>query len=310
MTAIQSHIAYMKDNFFFAISRTTDMFHNKMGRCERTVLLTIIVILLVVVVSMSRFERRESCNNNISFCNSSMFYNYQEDEIPFTIVQSWRSRDLVPERIFEAIRMYAPEYKHVFFNDKAVVTFLSQNYPPQVLKVYHSMKSHAHKADLFRYCYLFKHGGVWLDIKTILIRPLAEIFTSRYNIYTVRSIIDHHGATCYQGILAVPPQTSFMHDMIVSYMSLAQYVDSLGYLTFCRQMYAYFEQQYGDVRIGTNNGQDVPTLQLFEEYDKKPCNTERDQYGYCTFVRNEYGEDLFKVRDHEFPKGPWQKLLA
>lgn len=242
----------------------------------------------------------------IPLCDSSVFYNYKEkDIVPFTIVQSWKSRDLVPGRIFEAIRRYAPEYRHVFFDDNEVVMFLSQNYPTRVLNVYHSMKSRAHKADLFRYCYLFIHGGVWLDIKTVLIRPLAEIFTCRYSIYTVKSIIQLGGATCYQGILAVPPRTSFMQDMIVSYMSLAQFVDSLGYLTFCRQMYAYFEQQYGDVRIGENNGPNAPVLHLFEEYDQKKCITARDQYGYCTFVRNEHGEDIFKVRDYEFPKGPW-----
>ena len=199
---------------------------------EKKVLVTIIVILLIVIVRilfpLRRFKQHASIIQDapiiIPHCNTSMFYNYRKNEIPFTIVQSWKSRESVPGRIFEAIRKYAPEYKHVFFDDNDAVMFLSQNYPPQVLNVYHSMKSRAHKADLFRYCYLFIHGGVWLDMKTVLIRPLAEIFTSRYGIYTVRSIMTHKGVTCYQGILAVPPQTSLMQDMIVSYISLRLYL--------------------------------------------------------------------------------------
>lgn len=236
-----------------------------------------------------------------------MFHAYVPEQIPLRIIQSWKTREAVPERIHQALRWYAPEFEYVFFSDNDVVDFLYQNYPPQILSVYESMKSHAHKADLFRYCYLFLHGGIWLDIKTVLIRPLSEIFTSRYDIYTVKSIIYENGSTCYQGILAVPPQTSFMKDMIVSFISLSNQVDKLGYLTFCRQMYAYFEQQYGDVKIGTNKAYNMPTLNLFEEYNKKICDTQFDQYGLCTYVRNEQGYDIFKVRDYEFPKGRWEK---
>jgi hypothetical protein len=115
------------------------------------------------------------------------------------------------------------------------------------------------------------------------------------------------GGTCFQGILAVPPRTTFMQDMIVSFMSLAQFVmNKLGYLTFCRQMYAYFEEQYHHIQIGENRGQNIPTLQLFEEYNKEICDTNIDQYKLCTYVRNEQGEDVFKLRDHEFPNGQWK----
>lgn len=165
-----------------------------------------------------------------------------------------------------------------------------------------ALKKSAHKADLFRYCYLYLKGGIWIDIKTVLIRPVSEIF-GEHGIYTVRSLVPKlGGATCYQGILAVPPRSLFMHDMIDSFLSVANMVDDLGYLTFCRQMHIYLETQYDQLRVGTNKG-DVD-LHLFEEYHATTCQ-QLDRYGFCTYVRDEHGKDLFKVRDHEFPHGAW-----
>ena len=46
-------------------------------------------------------------------------------------------------------------------------------------------------------------------------------------------------------------------------------------------------------------------MHLFEEYNKRECDVQLDRYNFCTYVRDEQGEDLFKVRDHEFPAGAW-----
>lgn len=274
---------------------------------ERTVLLTIIVslILLLIATCKQSFGKPRL----IDVCNSAILHRCDKSrEIPSKLIQSWKSRDAVPDRIFEGIRKYAPEFEHVFFSDEDVVTFLSQNYPSSIMDTYNSTPNAAHRADLFRYCYLYMHGGVWLDIKTVLIRPLREIFTSPRSIYTVKSIMKYKTEnTCYQGILAVPPRTPFMHDMIVSFVSSLMSRENVPYLTFCHQMYAYIEQEFKNIQIGRNDHPDMHDLHLFEEYEKKPCKSKRDRYNLCTFVRNGHGEDLFKIRDHEFPTGAWRK---
>ncbi len=93
-----------------------------------------------------------------------------------------------------------------------------------------------------------------------------------------------------------------MQDMISSFILAAETVDKTGYLTFCRQMYYYFEKNYGQVIVGENYATSMLTLHLFEEYDKKnKCPTKLDRYNICTYVRDKNGQDLFKVRDSEFP---------
>ena len=58
-----------------------------------------------------------------------------------------------------------PEFKHHLFDEKECYEFIKDNYPKKVLDAYESVVPHAIKADLWRYCYLYKHGGIYLDSK-------------------------------------------------------------------------------------------------------------------------------------------------
>lgn len=221
--------------------------------------------------------------------------------IPHTVVQSWKRRDAVPVRVFEDVSRFAPEYEHVFFDDSDCVSFM-QTYYPSLMAVYTRLASSAHKADLFRYCYLFRFGGVWLDIKVVLKKPLNEIFVPRDRIYTARSFaLMRSKPTCHQAILASPPGSAFMRDMISSFLLLEPSIERVGYLGFCRQMYVYLERNYPGIKVGTTHSEGLPSLTLFEEFDVKPCPTSTDRYGYCPYIRDANGSILFKGRDPAFP---------
>ena len=224
-----------------------------------------------------------------------------EPLIPRTVVQSWKSRDTVPERVFQQFKRLAPKYKHVFLDDNDCMSFM-QTYYPSLVAVYTRLKSQAHKADLLRYCYLFRFGGVWLDIKVVLREPLDEIFLQRDQIYTALSFAALRSKpTCHQGILASPPGTTFMRDMISSFLLLEPRIARVGYLGFCRQMYIYLERNYPGMAVGTTHSEGLPSLTLFQEVDAKPCPTSTDRYGYCPYIRDANGSVLFKGRDPAFP---------
>lgn len=266
-------------------------------------LLTITCCIIIWMITHPYYLPISTEGNSVFICNSNFSSSYYKKvlKIPRTIIQSWKTKESVPARIFQQFDQYAPEYQYKFFNDSESIHFMQTNFL-HLLPIYSSLKSGAHKADLFRYCYLYLYGGIWIDIKTILIKPLKHILTDEYGIYTVKSIMDSNGgSTCYQGIIAVPPKTNFMQDMISSFILAAETVDKTGYLTFCRQMYHYFEKNYDQVIVGKNNGNSMLTLYLFEEYNKTICPTKLDRYNVCTYVRDENGQDLFKIRDNNFP---------
>lgn len=54
---------------------------------------------------------------------------------------------------------------HYLFNDRDCREFIMREYPPDVLTAYDRLIPTAFKADLWRYCVLYKYGGVYLDVK-------------------------------------------------------------------------------------------------------------------------------------------------
>ena len=54
---------------------------------------------------------------------------------------------------------------HYLFNDADCRDFVAREYPPDVLMAYDRLMPTAFKADLWRYCVLYKYGGVYLDVK-------------------------------------------------------------------------------------------------------------------------------------------------
>lgn len=96
--------------------------------------------------------------------------------IPRKVHQTWFEH-LNPEkypnmsRLTESFKTSGWTYN--FYTDKKAGEFLSENFPPQVRQAYDLLLPGAFKADLFRYCCLLIHGGVYADVDTLL-GPLLD----------------------------------------------------------------------------------------------------------------------------------------
>ena len=77
----------------------------------------------------------------------------------------------LPPKMYECIRnnlllnRVGDDCIHYLFHDEACSEFIAREYPPDVLMAYDSLIPTAFKADLWRYCVLYKYGGVYLDAK-------------------------------------------------------------------------------------------------------------------------------------------------
>jgi len=87
--------------------------------------------------------------------------------VPLNIFQTWHSKNLPPamQKCVDSIRQCNPEFRHFLFDDQECREFLAQYYDSEVLYAYDSLIPGAYKADLWRYCVLYKYGGIYLDIK-------------------------------------------------------------------------------------------------------------------------------------------------
>jgi hypothetical protein len=235
--------------------------------------------------------------------------------------QTYFDKSKIPQDIFSNIKEFAPEYKHVIYDDEDIVSFLSEYFEPQVLTTFQTLSKGAHKADLARYCILYIYGGIYLDIKSELIMPLSDIFTDNNTFYTVIScdvnITMYQGKSLYQGIISSRPNNPL-------FLSLINYIitcgDPLFYHDFCMDMYT---QIYLDINDYVQHTKGLPnyymndnnlsqgvhkgtyqTYHLFEEKcssdDDSMCYDGFDRYHLCCFVWDG-NKPIIKTRRSSYP---------
>ena len=69
-------------------------------------------------------------------------------------------------RLIESFKQSGWEYN--FYTDEMSLNFLGTHFPPEVRQAYETLRPGAFKADLFRYCVLLIHGGVYADMDIML----------------------------------------------------------------------------------------------------------------------------------------------
>ena len=97
--------------------------------------------------------------------------------IPKKLIQTSRSASNLSILHYNSIITFLelnPEYEYEFFEDADCRKFIEDNFDKSILEAYDTLIPNAFKADLFRYCYLYKNGGVYTDCKMILRLPFRE----------------------------------------------------------------------------------------------------------------------------------------
>jgi len=101
--------------------------------------------------------------------------------IPKTIHQIYFGQDpRLPAALQQNVdRILAcnPGWAHQLYDDRAMAEFIRTNYGARILSYYLRIneKYGAARADLFRYLLMYQQGGVYLDIKASLERPLDDV---------------------------------------------------------------------------------------------------------------------------------------
>ena len=99
-------------------------------------------------------------------------------EIPNTVYQTWKYARLPPfhARGFAHFRQLNPDYSFSFFDDREMTDYMRTRYAGHpILAVFDRIRIPAAKADIWRYCVLFREGGVYCDIDSALSIPLRDL---------------------------------------------------------------------------------------------------------------------------------------
>lgn len=90
-----------------------------------------------------------------------------------------KTMSLLPSAFIENIEKLKknnPEYRYHLYGDQEAELFIAKYYGPDILDYYHRIDNDylAAKADFLRYLLLYALGGVYLDLKSTIDRPLSQ----------------------------------------------------------------------------------------------------------------------------------------
>ena len=229
------------------------------------------------------------------------------DIIPNNLIQTYYDKKKIPQYIFDNVQLYANNYKYILLDDNDAILFLTKYFNIKIVQRFNDLKLGAHKADLLRYCYLYVYGGIYLDIKTILIKHLDDIFTNKTYFYTC--LIDFN-TVIYNGLVACCPRNPLMLSLILYIINIPLYIVNeptkfVGYLTFCLDFYKKIQKDLNTKKKlidGLLHGK-TQSYYLFKEVSTFTLNstcTKFDRYGGCNSIYDK-NEKIFIGRDPNFP---------
>ena len=136
-------------------------------------LFSIIVILIICICNSVLFKKCGFVNNIPN--NIPNLYG-----IPKIIHQTYmgNSTDKLPNIIYKNInyiKRLNPDWYYILWRDDDIINFIKNQYSYNILFYYNKINYGVAKADFFRYLLLYKYGGVYLDIKSAMAKPLNEI---------------------------------------------------------------------------------------------------------------------------------------
>jgi len=129
------------------------------------------------------------------------------NNVPLKIYQSWHSRHVPPymKQNIQAIIQANPEFEYYLYSDYDSRSFIQANYNYDVVKAFDSLKPGAYKSDLWRYCILYKLGGVYFDIKMVPLVPLTQVLSHNSVIFVKDIEINHTTECVWNGLMISPP---------------------------------------------------------------------------------------------------------
>lgn len=138
--------------------------------------------------------------------------------VPLVIYRGWLTDIISAEmkKVVDNTIKMTPEFDNYFYSDIDSLEYIRNNFEPNVANAFNCLKPGAYKSDLWRYCILYKKGGVYLDIKMELHMPLIDII-KEYPKFFVGNAEGSNGNPknqVWNGLMISPPGNPVFKDCI------------------------------------------------------------------------------------------------
>jgi len=161
--------------------------------------------------------------------------------IPKTIIQT--SRKLQEPYIVDMICKRSPGWQYLHFRDDDIIEFFSEN-PidefPNVIAKFYMFNYGEHRADLFRYYYLYVKGGVYMDTDAMIEENLDKI-VGNSDFFTVNS--SYFPGTVFQGFLGASPKNPLIYKALWDLYTISNSDLIREFHVLCKNLYGFIQEE-------------------------------------------------------------------
>jgi len=161
--------------------------------------------------------------------------------IPRIIVQTSRKK---PEQyIVDLIASKSSGWQYQHFTDDDIIDFFA-SYPekefPNMIAKFYTLNYGEHRADLFRYYYLYMKGGVYIDMDAMLQENIDGIIGNA-DFFTVNS--SYFPGTVFQGFLGSTPRHPLIYKALQDLYTISSVDLVKEFHVLCKNLYLFIQQE-------------------------------------------------------------------
>ena len=161
--------------------------------------------------------------------------------IPKIIVQT--SRQSPQQYVVDMIRERSPGWDYQHYTDDDIIAFFGEH-PisefPNVIAKFYMLNYGEHRADLFRYYFLYVKGGVYIDTDAMIQEPIKNIIGDA-DFFTCNS--SYFKGTVFQGFLGATPQHPLIYQALKDiYHTPIENLRKEFHL-LCKNLYGFIQEQ-------------------------------------------------------------------
>ena len=158
-------------------------------------------------------------------------------KIPKIILQTSRKTN---QYLYVKNMLYSKSngWDYVHFNDSQIINFFEKN-PldefPNIINKFNSIKNGAHKADLFRYYFIYIHGGVFIDDDAMIQTNLDSICRD-FDFFSVNA--EGYSPGCiFNGLIGATKNNDIIYAALKDTYNIDINNLNKEYLLICKNLY-------------------------------------------------------------------------
>ncbi len=197
-------------------------------------------------------------------------HKYIKQNIPKIIMQT--SRHKPQDYVINKIKQKCPNWKYIHFNDKNIIKYFHENPISifhNIVDKFNSLSRGEHKADLFRYYFLYLNGGIFLDSDAIFEENINKIIKEYDSVFVKSFMSNTH---LFNGFIATFPRNPIIYDALKHAYEVSNDILITHYHYLCEELWRIYHRRnlinttiYQENYLGKNLGYSIIT----DIYDNK-----------------------------------------